>query len=368
MVEKEFYQKTGYEIAGARVLLVEDNSFNQQVALEILESAGLVVEIANNGKEAVETIAKANYEVVLMDVQMPVMGGYEATRLLRADEKYADLPIIAMTAHAMQGARDECLAAGMNDYVSKPIDQKQLFSVLIQWIKPGNRDDSVAAKVVQLKQPNTPDPENWLPDNLPGLDIESGLKWINGNKQLYRQLLINFAKSYVSITEEIEDLIEKDDLQAAEHAAHTIKGIAGNISAYEIQLAAQEIETALSKKDSRVYDKLLIVLGQVLRPVMKAINSLGQVKEEKQPAEDKPVDPVQIGPILAEMYQMLRKGDPDAEQCLTNLKEIIRGSMFVKDLEEIETYVGNYDFDLAILPLQKIACGLNISLKELIYE
>jgi HPt (histidine-containing phosphotransfer) domain-containing protein len=251
----------------------------------------------------------------------------------------------------------------MNDYVSKPIDKKQLFSVLAHWIKPGKRDDSAAAKAGQLKQPNTPDPENRLPDNLPGLDIESALKRINGNKWLYWELLINFANSYGSITEEIKDLIEKGDLQAAERAAHTIKGIAGNISAYEIQLAAQEIETALSKKDSQVYDKLLIVLGQALRPVMEAIKNLGQVEEEKQPTEDTPVDPVRVGPILAEMYQMLRKGDPDAEQCLANLKEIIRGSMFVKDLEEIETYVGNYDFDLAILPLQKITGGLNISLK-----
>jgi len=366
--KKEFYPETGYEIAGARVLLVEDNIFNQQVALEILESAGLVVEIANNGKEAVETIAKANYELVLMDVQMPVMGGYEATCLIRANENYADLPIIAMTAHAMQGVKDECLAVGMNDYVSKPIDQKQLFSVLAQWIKPGKWDDSAAAKAVQLKQPNTLDPENRLPDNLPGLDIESGLKRINGNKRLYRQLLINFVKSYVSITKEIKDLIEKDDLQAAERAAHTIKGIAGNISAYEIQLAAQEIETAISKKDSQVYNELLIVLGQALGKVMEAIKNSVQVKEEKQLTEDRPVDPVQVEPILVEMYQMLCKDDPDAEQCLANLKEIIRGSMFVKDLEEIESHMGNYDFDLAILPLQKIASGLNISLKELTYD
>ena len=362
--EKELCPETRYEIAGARVLLVEDNILNQQVALEILEGAGLIVEIANNGKEAVEVIAKAYYDIVLMDVQMPVMGGYEATRLIRADEKYAYLPIIAMTAHAMQGAKDESLVAGMNDYVSKPIDQKQLFSVLAKWIKPCKRNDAAAAKAVQLKQPKTLEPEIRLPENLPGLDIESGLKRINGNKRLYRQLLIDFAKSYASVTEEIKDLIEKDDLQAAERVAHTIKGIAGNISAYEIQLSAQEIEIAISKKDSQAYDKLLSALAQALRPVMEAMKNLAQVREEKEPAEATPVDPAQVGPILAEMYQMLCENDSDAEKCLEYLKEIIRGSMFVKDLEEIETHVGNYDFELAIIPLQKIAGGLKISLKE----
>ena len=128
------------KIRGAMVLLAEDNEINQQVAEEILQQAGLVVRIANNGKEAVEMVRAGNFDVVLMDIQMPVMGGFEATQEIRRDERFKDLPIIAMTAHAMAGDREKSIEAGMNDHVTKPIDPDQLISALVKWIKPGKRE------------------------------------------------------------------------------------------------------------------------------------------------------------------------------------------------------------------------------------
>jgi CheY-like chemotaxis protein len=125
------------DIRGAWILLVEDNEINQQVARELLEGAGLPVAIATNGEEAVGAVKKKDFEAVLMDVQMPVMDGYQATREIRKDERLKGLPIIAMTAHAMTGDREKCLKAGMNDYVSKPIDPDELFFTLVKWIKPG---------------------------------------------------------------------------------------------------------------------------------------------------------------------------------------------------------------------------------------
>ena len=130
------------KIRGAMVLLAEDNEINQQVAEEILQQAGLVVRIANNGKEAVEMVKAGNFDVVLMDIQMPVMGGFEATQEIRRDERFKDLPIIAMTAHAMAGDREKSIEAGMNDHVTKPIDPDQLISALVKWIKPGKREMS----------------------------------------------------------------------------------------------------------------------------------------------------------------------------------------------------------------------------------
>ncbi len=130
------------KIRGARVLLAEDNEINQQVAEEILQQAGLVVRIANNGKEAVEMVKAGKFDVVLMDIQMPVMGGFEATQEIRRDERFKDLPIIAMTAHAMAGDREKSIEAGMNDHVTKPIDPDQLISALVKWIKPGDRKTS----------------------------------------------------------------------------------------------------------------------------------------------------------------------------------------------------------------------------------
>jgi len=125
------------DIRGARILVVEDNKFNQQVAQELLEGIGLMVTIANNGDEAVRAVKEKDFEAVLMDVQMPVMDGYQATSEIRKDERLKGLPIIAMTAHAMTGDREKCLKAGMNDYVAKPIDSEELFSTLVKWIKPG---------------------------------------------------------------------------------------------------------------------------------------------------------------------------------------------------------------------------------------
>ena len=160
------------KIRGARVLLAEDNEINQQVAEEILEQAGLVVRIANNGKEAVEMVKAGNFDVVLMDIQMPVMGGFEATQEIRRDERFKDLPIIAMTAHAMAGDREKSIEAGMNDHVTKPIDPDQLISALVKWIKPGEREisEGVCESLIENKKA-----EDILPSELPGISIASGL-------------------------------------------------------------------------------------------------------------------------------------------------------------------------------------------------
>ena len=160
------------KIRGARVLLAEDNEINQQVAKEILEQAGLVVSIANNGKEAVEMVSAGNFEVVLMDIQMPVMGGFEATQEIRKDERFKDLPIIAMTAHAMAGDREKSLEAGMNDHVTKPIDPDQLLSALVKWIKPGKREMSEGESESLIGKKEV---KEILPSELPGISIASGL-------------------------------------------------------------------------------------------------------------------------------------------------------------------------------------------------
>ncbi|MPN44660.1 Sensor histidine kinase RcsC [bioreactor metagenome] len=157
-------------IDGARILLVEDNEINQEVATEILSNAGAIVEIANNGKEAVDAVASKEFDLVLMDLQMPVMGGYEATKLIRIDRKNMNLPIIAMTAHAMQGVEAECKAAGMNDYVSKPIDTKNLFSTILKWVKQ-NVASSNLTSVGSTKTGTEGTVEPTLPDRIPGVDI-----------------------------------------------------------------------------------------------------------------------------------------------------------------------------------------------------
>jgi CheY-like chemotaxis protein len=123
-------------IKGARILLVEDNDMNQEVALELLRDAGFVVDLAEDGQRALDKLAAADYDIVLMDMQMPVMDGITATHALRLDPRQRDLPVVAMTANAMQADRDHCLAAGMNDHIAKPIEPEDLWKVLLKWVKP----------------------------------------------------------------------------------------------------------------------------------------------------------------------------------------------------------------------------------------
>jgi len=183
-------------LKGAHILLVEDNIINQKVALEIMESEGLVVDIANNGKEAVAMVTSADYEAVLMDVQMPEMDGYEATRLIRENPQLSELPIIAMTTNAMKGDREKCLAAGMNDYIIKPIEVAWLFSTLGKWIKTKERD--LIQQMPERREEEEVEEETVLPDlaELPGIDIAASLKRMGGDRRFYQELLLDFHKDY----------------------------------------------------------------------------------------------------------------------------------------------------------------------------
>jgi CheY-like chemotaxis protein len=194
--------------------LVEDNEINQQVAREILEGAGLKITLADDGQEAVNAVKENEYDAVLMDVQMPVMDGYAATREIRKDKHFKDLPIIAMTAHAMAGDEDKSLEAGMNGHVAKPIDPDQLFSTLQKWIKPGEKRIQVEQSEAPAKQtePDKAVPtEDELPESLPGFDLADGLSRLQGNKKLYRKLLLSFATDYSAVANEIRQALDAED-------------------------------------------------------------------------------------------------------------------------------------------------------------
>ena len=181
-VKNEFDQTTLAGVRGAHILLAEDNEINQQVASEILEGAGFFVDIANNGQEAVDMVQANNYDAVLMDIQMPEMDGMEATRVIREMEQFKELPIIAMTAHAMAGDREKSLKIGMQDHLTKPINPQELFIALAQWVAPGERElpegfDTETGKVSEIL---TEDVD--LPESMVGFNMEEGLQRIGGNK------------------------------------------------------------------------------------------------------------------------------------------------------------------------------------------
>jgi CheY-like chemotaxis protein len=297
---------------------VEDNEINQQVAKEILESAGLNVSLANNGQEGVSAVKENNYDAVLMDIQMPVMNGYEATREIRKDERFKDLPIIAMTAHAMAGDEDKSLQSGMNGHITKPIDPDQMFATLLKWIKPSEKR-TTAQKPVVSAEPSDEDKvisiEEELPESLPRFDLADGLKRLQGNKRLYRKLLLSFAMDYNEVANEIREALEAEDFDRAHSLVHNLKGLAGNLAATELQAAAVSMEklvkgvekkTPLTKELNLKFSELENALNQAL----ESVQSLGVADEEnirKLSAEE-------LADIPTELSQNIAKRIRDAAE------------------------------------------------------
>jgi len=221
---------------GVRVLLVEDNAINQQIAAELMRAAGIVVDVADNGRVAIGRLAAGNrYDMVLMDLQMPQMDGYAAATAIRADPAHADLPIVAMTAHALADERARCLAAGMNDHLSKPIDAAVLFAKIGQWTcrTPAGEEGVRAGAAARTERDGA-----WL-------DIADAMDRLGGDMDFYRTLLAQFAAEFAGAADKVEAALGAGDGPAAVHEAHVVRGVAANLGAGRLVDAAAELETQL---------------------------------------------------------------------------------------------------------------------------
>jgi len=241
------------EFYGARVLLVEDNIINQRVASEILEKAGIMVDTAENGEIAVQMVQATDYDSVLMDIQMPVMDGYAATHLIKQLPDVTTPPIIAMTAHAMKGDREKCLDAGMDDYISKPIDSEKLLFTLSKWIP---EKATAGAVIIDGRSAAAPETEidfaTPVAGDLPGIELDQGLKRLGQNRELYRLILSEFRQEYEGAVTQLRGFLDENNREGAIRYAHTIKGMAGNLSAIGLADASLELEMAL--RESAVED------------------------------------------------------------------------------------------------------------------
>ena len=231
-------------LAGVRLLLVEDVELNQLVAVQLLEAVGARVDVAANGQEALERLDREDpadpYRLVLMDLQMPVMDGLEATRRLRAQPRFAALPIIAMTAHAMFEERDRCLAAGMDDHLSKPIDRPVLYATVALWAQRSKSRTVVPIGSASERAVSTLPP----PPRLDGLEVDASIQRLGGNTALYRRVLGMFAQDHAGTPADLAASIGASDLVAVAHAAHSLKGAAATIGASEVAGLASEVEIA----------------------------------------------------------------------------------------------------------------------------
>jgi CheY-like chemotaxis protein len=345
---KRAAQTTEYNARGVRVLLAEDNELNQQVATELLESAGAVVTVADNGTVAVKLLRegppKPSFDVVLMDLQMPEMDGYTATRLLRADERFQDLPIIAMTAHALVEERERCAEAGMNDHITKPIDPDALFATLARWTKP-------AETPAPHKGPTSSTPETAVPE-IEGVDIANGLKRVAGNVRLYRSLLQQFAEKQANTCAQIADALRRQDRALAERLAHTIKGVAGNIGIVKIQDVAAKVEKAIRENDGSA-PALLAELEPVLDCQVRLIrSSLG----ERQPAATPTsFNAEAVAPAIERLQNLLEANDGDAADAAQRVADVLTGVVDAKLLEALRQSVSQFEFDAALANLREIA-------------
>ena len=254
------------KIHGSKILLVEDNELNQQLATELLRQRNFVVDVAPNGQEALNVLRRQSYDLVLMDVQMPVMDGYEATRFLRRLPQFKELPIIAMTANALHTDRKQALEVGMNDHIPKPIKLQLLLSKLLQWIPPKK-----SKTTVPTNQPSELPPKE-LPANVPGLAIATALNRLNQNTSLYLRLLDVFQRNQSNTVEKMQELLAEPNLVEAARLAHTLKGIAGSLGAKGLETASRTAEAQL--REGNVVPDSLATLEKELKQVLKAVADL----------------------------------------------------------------------------------------------
>jgi PAS domain S-box-containing protein len=332
-------------IRGARILLVEDNEINQQLARELLEGADFVVTTANNGHEAVSVVRKKRFDAVLMDVQMPVMDGYQATRKIRRDEQFRELPIIAMTAHAMRGDREKSLEAGMNDHVTKPINPNQLFSTLLAWIKPGERaiSDGVLARRKQKIEEKAVRP---LKD-MPGIEVKKALARAGGNRVLYIDLLAKFHRDYADATSRIKGAFDNNKAERVQHLVHTIKGVSGSIGAVDLERVASELEAAVNQEGAKGIESSIKQFDKALMIVLDSIGYVVEIDAEKE--EKTPRGPVAESGVLLQLLLKLRPHvlDREAKPCKEIMKEIVGHTWpeeYVQGVTDLNRYIVKYKF------------------------
>ena len=343
-------------VNGARVLLVEDNELNQEVARELLQEAGLVVDIAADGKQAVDQVMARDYDLVLMDVQMPVMDGLEATRLIRASGDKAGLPIIAMTANASDSDRMACLKAGMNDHVAKPIDPVMLFRTLRLWIRPrsGLGNGAMPGSQAGLA------PEQPLPA-LPGIDTADGLSRMMGRQDLYLKLLRKFAASNRQVAEQTRAALAKGDTDSARRLAHTVKGLAGNIGAGALQETARQLEDELSQPAaSPALPGLLDRFETELQSVIQTLDARLPAGSAPQPVA---VDPKQLESACRRIARLLADSDSEVGAELQANESLLRQGLG-QDFSAISRATEDFDFDSALQQLRAAALTHGIALEE----
>ncbi len=336
-------------IRGARVLLVEDNELNQLVAVELLRDAGFEVDVADNGQVAIEKLDSAHYDVVLMDMQMPVMDGETATRRLRADPRHARLPIVAMTANALEADRQRCFAAGMNDHVAKPIEPAVLWAALARWIRPRPAlgQPASAGGVAPGVAAPAPLSEQIASLSVPGLDTALGLQRALGKPALYADLLRRFCVGQGLAVHRVREALAAGQMPLAERLAHTLRSVAANIGATGVSDAAQALEHGLRQADAvSALHARVDTLAVHLQPLLEGL----QAWQQRASSASNPVPQVahqEAHQTLAQLRSLLARDDPAAVEYLKHNVTVL-DALLGDAFRTVAEHAGNYDFEKAL--------------------
>ena len=337
-------------LVGRHVLLVEDNDLNQEVATELLREIGLTVDLAPDGAVAVEKVQHNVYDLVLMDMQMPVMDGVTATREIRKLPNLHDLPIVAMTANVMAGDREACLAAGMNDHIAKPIDPHDLIEKLLRWAKPQDRGadngPDLAAGGARPDRPPTP-PSAHLLEGIAGLDPAAGLRQAMGRDTLYLKLLQKFVAGQAETPERLATALRAGDWAGAERLAHTVKGVAAQIGAQELRALAEQLEHAIRNREpeARVAE-LQDAMANTLKTLIETITDRLPWSTPAGQATPR-TDPEQVTQLCSQLHELLSQDDFACETLFNENEAVLRAALG-DHFPRIAEAIHNYDFATAL--------------------
>ena len=349
-------------IRGAKILVVEDNAVNQQVITEILEGEGFFVTIANDGKIALEKIHETSssqmFDVILMDLQMPVMDGYMAAKEIRQFSHLKSLPIIAITADAMTGVQERTVLAGMDDYITKPINPRILFNVLVKWIKPGTR--KLPEGFEQLKKETLQDDQS-LPD-LPGIDVQNSIIRIGGSVRRYKQLLAKFVENQGNVDENIQQALDSGDKEEALRLAHSLKGVAGNVGALDLHGHAKNLEACIKDNDTNQIKIDLQQLADSLQHTCQVLAPILESTDHQVPLDHIDINLADLAPRIKKLQQYLVDWDMEAQSVLQDICQFVSGSKLAQSFDQVATHVNAYANEKALAELEKIIKNEKINL------
>ncbi|MEI8570751.1 response regulator [Methylomonas sp. LW13] len=342
-------------IRGARILLVEDNQLNQQVAQEFLIKGGLAVKTANNGLEALACLEKSHFDAVLMDLHMPVLDGLEAARKIRQLPALKELPIIAMTAAAMNQDKEACVAAGMNDHIAKPVEPEELANALARWIKPkpATAQQEKAADI----RPDTKAIAQ-LESNLPGVAVQAALARLGGNIALYRRLLLAFAEQYRNAATLLRQRLADGDSEQLFLLAHSLKGEAGNLGLGALQASADRLCRMFKGGEERNLTAQTELLAQECEAALLLLSQSLEDADDRRLAlsvnSEKLFKHANLLPDLQKLLRQLKTKNLDARYSVTDLAHKIGDHELALEFAEIAQATQELRYDAALIALEKL--------------